>query len=246
MLLAAIDAEPGEVFLISPWLRDVGLPVAGLGHFVSVFGGYRDTVTLGDLLSVVASRHRLTVVTRTPGELVPLARLRTLHEVLRSRAAMIAEEAIRDYDAVDRAVAALTAQTDVLTEEVLQHAPTLALGRSLRERGADFRVLDRLHAKLLWTAAGGLLGSANFTAAGLARNEELMVEVTAPVEHRQLGDVAKDFASRATPVDDYDLRPALRRARVHPPELRAWAEGLRSEDRPGLEPLLRELLTYLR
>lgn len=246
LLLAAFDAEPGEVILVSPWLRDVELPVAGLGHFASVFGGHRETVWLREVLGLVVSRHRLTIVTRTPGELIPLARLRALRDVVRSRMAIAAEEAIHDYDAVDRAAAVLTGQADALSEEVLRHAPTLELGSLLRERGADLRFLDRLHAKLLWTPAGSLLGSANFTAAGLARNEELMVEVTAPVEHRQLGGVARGFAARATSAEDYSLWPALRRARLQPSELHAWAEGRQGDRRSELEPLLRHLLTYVR
>jgi phosphatidylserine/phosphatidylglycerophosphate/cardiolipin synthase-like enzyme len=244
LLLAAIDAEQGEVCLVSPWLRDVELPVAGQGHFASVFAGHRDTVWLSELLGLVASRHRLTIITRTPGELVPLAQLRTLHEVLRTRVAIAAEEAIRDYDAVEYAVAALTRQANALSDALLQHAPTLSMGSLLAQRGADVRFLERLHAKLLWTPAGSLLGSANFTAAGLARNEELMLEVTSLAEHQQLREVARDFARRASAAGRYSLSPALRRFRLTATELRAWTEGPMKQ-RTELHGLLRQLLAFI-
>jgi phosphatidylserine/phosphatidylglycerophosphate/cardiolipin synthase-like enzyme len=246
LLLAAFDAEPGEVWLISPWLRDVELPAAQLGHFSSVFAGHRDAVTLRELLGRVASRHRLTIVTKPPAELVPLREVRTLQELLRSRAAIVAEEAIRDYDAVDRAIAALTRQAEAVAAAVLQHAPTLELAWSLQERGAEIRFLDRLHAKLLWTPAGSLLGSANFTAGGFGRNEELMVEVTTPADHRHLGEVARGFAGRATPATAYSLWSALRRSHVSPAELESWSEGLFREHHPGVYELLRHLLTFIR
>jgi hypothetical protein len=243
LLLAAFDAEPGEVWLISPWLRDVELPASGIGHFASVFGGHREHVLLSELLVRVASRHRLGVVVKPPGELVPLRAVQQLVQVAEARNALVREAGISDYVAAEQAMAALAGQAAALSAQVTMHADTLRLCRTLHDRGAEVRFLDRLHAKLLWTGAGTLLGSANFTHGGFGSNEEIMVEVTTLKEHLELGETARDFAGRAVPISAYDLRGALAEAGVSEAQLRGWPASLGHADLPA--ELLRELSTFL-
>lgn len=246
LLLAAFDAAPGEVVLVSPWMRDVELPTAGIGHFSSVFGGHRDRVVLSEFLGRLTGRHRVTLVVKPPAELVPLADVRRLVDVVEARAGLLAEEELRDYDATERAVQALNAQAEALEAAVTIHAATLRMGWALSEAGADLRFLDHVHAKLLWTPAGALLGSANFTQGGFGRNEELMVEVTTPAEHGRLGNTARDIATRATGAHEYDLRAPLRKATVSDANLAAWSERLEAGGRPRAADLLRQLRRFVR
>jgi phosphatidylserine/phosphatidylglycerophosphate/cardiolipin synthase-like enzyme len=244
LLVDALDAEPGDVWLISPWLREVELPVPG--HFASVFGGHRDQVPLTELLGRAVQRHRLRVVTKPPAELVPLREVRRLAGLLDARTRIMAEERIRGYEAVDRAVEALNAEAAVLAAYVVRHAATLRIGWELRERGAELFFLDRLHAKLLWTPAGALLGSANFTGGGLGGNEELMVEITGLEEGLQLADAAQVLQHRATDAGSYDLGPALRQADVRQEEFLAWPDQFAVAGHAALAELLRSLRRALR
>jgi hypothetical protein len=243
LLLAAFDAEPGEVWLISPWLRDMELPASGIGHFASVFGGHREHVLLSELLVRVASRHQLGIVVKPPGELIPLRTIQQLVQVAQARNALEAEDGISDYMAAEQAIAVLAAQVAALSAEVTMHADTLRLCRTLLEHGAKVRFLERLHAKLLWTGAGTLLGSANFTHGGFGSNEEIMVEVTTLNEHLELGEAARGFAERAVSMNKYDLRGALRAAGGSETQFRSWPRILRDGDLPG--ELLRELTAFL-
>ena len=245
LLLAAFDAEPGDVWVISPWLRDVELPVAGIGHFASIFGGHREQVRLSELLARLTARHRLTLIVKPPEELVPLREIRRLLDVVEIRAEIQKEMGIRDYDVVDRAMQTLHSQADALAAAAMQHADTLRMAWMLREQGAELLFLERLHAKLLWTPAGSLLGSANFTGGGFGANEELMVEVTTTDEHRGLEGAARGFAERATAAAMYDLAPALRRVDVGAPEFRAWADRLAAAGQDPLCELLRQLSSLI-
>lgn len=65
--------------------------------------------------------------------------------------------------------------------------------------------VDRLHAKLLWTPRGALVGSANFTNGGLVSNEEVMLEVTDRTAHAALLATGRAMASRALPAERYRL-----------------------------------------
>ena len=243
LLLSAFDAEPGEVWLISPWLRDVELPASGIGHFASVFGGHREHVLLSELLVRVASRHRLGIVVKPPGELVPLHAVQQLVQVAEARNALMQEAGISDYVATEQAMSVLAGQVADLTTQVTMHADTLKLCRTLHNRGAEVRFLDRLHAKLLWTGAGTLLGSANFTQGGFGSNEEIMVEVTTSKEHLELREAARDFAGRAVPISAYNLRGALAAAGVSEAQFRGWPASLGDDGLPA--ELLSELNTFL-
>jgi hypothetical protein len=241
LLLAAFDPEPGDVWVISPWMRDVELPVADLGHFASVFGGHREQVRLSEMLARLAARHRLTLIVKPPGELVPYGEIRRLLEVVETRTQIQGERGIQDYDVVDRTLQTLKAEADALAAAAMQHADTLRMAWMLREQGAELLFLERLHAKLLWTPAGSLLGSANFTNGGFGGNEELMVEVTTADEHLGLEGAAREFAAHATPAAVYDLAAALRRVDVSVPEFRTWTSRLAAAGQDPLAELLRQL-----
>ncbi|HEX7239489.1 MAG TPA: hypothetical protein VF263_04410, partial [Longimicrobiaceae bacterium] len=211
-----------------------------------VFGGHRDQVPLTELLGRIVQRHRLRVITKPPAELVPLQDVRRLADLLEARARILAEERIRGYEAVDRAVEALNAEGAVLAAEAAKHAATLRIGWELRERGAELFFLDRLHAKLLWTPAGALLGSANFTGGGFGGNEELMVEITSLDEGQRLAGAARELQRRATAAGAYDLGPALQQAKVRREEFLAWPDQFAAAGYTELADLLRSLATAIR
>lgn len=246
LLLAAYDAEESDVVLVTPWLRNVELSVHDAGHVDSVFGSRRDRVTLAELLGRLATRHRVSVVTKPPAELVPLTSAQRLARVVAARHAMSADAGVLDYDVADRALTVLDAEAEALENEVMMHAETLELGLVLRGVGANVRYLDNLHAKLLWTPVGAMLGSANFTHGGFGKNEELMVEVTTPTENRQLGDTARALVARGTPAAAYDLRPSLRRADVDASDVLAWPAGLETGGREKAAKVLRSLHSMIR
>ena len=69
--------------------------------------------------------------------------------------------------------------------------------RDLRAAGASTYFLKRLHAKLVWSPTGALMGSANLTNAGLTYNDELMLEVNTPGEpHSRLGEAARALLAK--------------------------------------------------
>ena len=239
LLLAAIDAESADIWLITPWLRDVDLPIGEQGHFVSVLGGQRDTVRLAELLLRLARAHRVHVVTKPFDELVPLVRVRRIGELLDDRDALSSDPEAREYESVERALITLGDEISALASEVTRHAEMVALLQSLSEQGIEVYVLPNLHAKLLWTPAGAMLGSANFTYAGVGHNEELMVEVSDPRHLADLRAAAAEFAERGMRLADDSIRPALARALLSPAEFR------RLGDRLGAEPALSELASLV-
>ncbi|CAA9370272.1 MAG: hypothetical protein AVDCRST_MAG68-5677 [uncultured Gemmatimonadetes bacterium] len=244
-LLDAFDAPPGDLLLISPWLRDVDLPVADAGHFSTVFGGHRERVALSELLGRLVARHRVVVVVKPPAELIPLDRLRRLVQVLAARAALLAEVRIRDFDVTERTAVTFGTEAEGLEQEFTKHAATLHMVSALRATGAEIRFLDNLHAKFLWSRAGAMLGSANFTNAGFGRNEELMVEITTREEHERLGATALEFVGRATAAAAYDLGAGLRSAGIQPAQFHEWPSVLEVGGRAQAASLTRELQTFL-
>lgn len=210
LLLAAFDTEPSEIWLVTPWLRDIVLPVADQGHFASLFGGQRDEVRLVELLARLGRRHRIHVVSKPFDELVPLRTASRIRELLDDRDRLRADEDVRAYEVAERVLATLGEEIAALSRIVTQHADTVNTLAGLVERGVNVHVLPRLHAKLLWTPAGAILGSANFTHGGMAVNEELMTEVSATNQLSDLLAAAQGFAERGAALDGYSLRPSLR------------------------------------
>lgn len=239
LLIETRDAPPGEIWLISPWLRDVSLPVRG--HFASVFGGHREQVPLSEILARLARRHRLTVLTKPPAELIPLAQVRRLADLVETRSQMLAEEEVQGYEVVNLALEALKREAAALAAEATRHAETLRMGRVLSSHGAQLFYLERLHAKLLWTPAGALLGSANFTGGGFGVNEELMAEVTTDREKALLADAAGELVRRGVPAAEYDPGPALRKLGIAPWQLLEWRARFSTAGYAELDDLLHSL-----
>lgn len=233
LLLAALDTEASDVWLVTPWLRDVMLPIADQGHFASVFGGQRDEVRLAELLVRLGRRHRIHVVSKPPHELVPLRKASRIRELLDDRDLLLADENVREYEAAERALRTLGDEIAALGQEVTQHAETVNMLAELAEHQVDVHVLPNLHAKLLWTPAGAILGSANFTHGGLAVNEELMIEVSVDEQLSELSATAKTFAQRGLRLADYSLRPTLIRLGATVQEFRDLA--VRFTQEPSLQ-----------
>jgi hypothetical protein len=229
VLLAALDAEPSDLWLVSPWLREIALPIADHGHFASVFGGHRDEARLSELLERLARRHAVHLIAKPPDELVPLDVVRRIGELLDDRDLLLRDAEAREYETVERALTALGDEVAALGRDVTRHGETLRMLTGLAELGVDVAVLPNLHAKLLWTPAGAILGSANFTYGGFAVNEELMVEVSVGGQLEELRATAERFRERAVRLAAYSLGPALRRfglggARFHALVARVAAE----------------------
>lgn len=214
LLVDTCDVERGDVYLLSPWLCDIVLPLGDLGHFASLFGGHRIEVPLSEVLVRVAERHRLHVICKPPDELVEFADISRLLQKIDTRARLIAEEDFRDYAISDDLVEDLNNDIGHLATRVLNHAPTLHLIQQLESAGANTYFLPRLHAKFLWTPVGALVGSANFTNGGFFRNDELMLELSDMRSHSELRIAAEDFARRGVPRLRYSLAEACRRQRI--------------------------------
>lgn len=99
---------------------------------------------------------------------------------------------------------------------------------------------------LLWTLAGALFGSANFTGGGFGGNEELVAEITALEEGQRLVGAAREIQRHPTEVGSYDLQPALRQAGVRREEFLAWSERFGAAGHTALAELLRALATASR
>jgi NgoFVII restriction endonuclease N-terminal PLD domain len=238
LLLSTLDAEAGEILLVSPWIRDIAFRMEdhpGARHVFRHVG----TVRLSDVLGALSSRHAVHVITKPPDELVSadlLSRLRRLDATLQD---IRADTDARGIATVDDAVHAMSEEARALAQEATRHGDGVATALKFREIGAHVSFLAGLHAKLLWTPAGALIGSANFTHAGFERNEELMVEVTTEHEHEELRGAAHEIERRSTPCSTYALRH--RRARTRPARLALELDRWRVCKSSTLYPLLAQL-----
>jgi hypothetical protein len=239
LLLAAVDAEPSQIWLVSPWLRDVELPIGDQGHFASVMGGQRDEIRLSELLVRLRRRHDVHVVSKTIDELVSLNQVRRIAELLAHRDALQEDHDASSYEVTEHAIAGMGEEIAALADEVTVHAEMVSLLYGLADLGINVHVLDRLHAKLLWTPAGAMLGSANFTHGGVAWNEELMVEVSDPDELADLRAVAAGFAARGAPLETSSIRRGLERALIDPDHFQDLPQQF------AAEPMLGEVAALL-
>ncbi|MDL2343412.1 hypothetical protein QOL99_04515 [Deinococcus sp. MIMF12] len=177
LLLQALESEPGEVWLVTPWLKDVEFDLQGAGVQRSVLGTTAPSIGLLSLLERLAHRHDVTLIVKPPHELVDLNVLRDLHDSLLLR------ERLRDPDDFEDAhlQSTLFAERQQLIDQqrraFLNHADTVLNGERVAAAGVRVAYCANLHAKLLWLPNGGLFGSANFTNGGLSFNAELMAEV---------------------------------------------------------------------
>src|SRR5262249_12552624 len=160
ILTQTLAQTAGEVWLISPWLRDVILPLDQVGHFRTLLGGLPDQMRLGELLARIAQKHALHVVTKPPGELVDFAELRRLASKVATRRRLLLEEDLQGLSIVEDLAGDFDLDITGLTDAVTVHFDTIHLGLELQRQGAHLYYRDKLHAKLLATPVGVLVGSA--------------------------------------------------------------------------------------
>jgi phosphatidylserine/phosphatidylglycerophosphate/cardiolipin synthase-like enzyme len=209
LLVRTIAATPGDLFLVSPWLKDVRLPTAAIGSFRAALGGDPDEVPLVEILERAARRHRLHLVTKPPGELVDLELLKRIADKQRSRLRLTENLDLTGMDIIEELTGGIDADIRALAASASKHADTLRISQQLHVVGAKVSYLDKLRAKVLWTPLGAIVGSANFTNGGLLSNEELMLEVTDAAAHAALGDAVRAIVGRAVPSSSYRLRDRL-------------------------------------
>lgn len=204
LMLEALDCAPSEVWLITPWLKNVEFDVRSLGPYRSVFGTHRERITLKDLLRLLGQKHLIHVIVKPPHELVPLPALAEYQLTAEQVRRVQANEDL-DFDLQDEVMRGLRERSAELKREFLNHADTVLFAEELAHLGAQVSYRDALHAKLLWLPSGALFGSANFTNGGLAYNAELVAEVRSDEPLEGLRVAAEDFQAHSWPRDQYDL-----------------------------------------
>ncbi len=205
LLLQALESEPGEVWLVTPWLKDVEFDLQGEGVQRSVLGTPASSTGLLNLFERLVQRHHVTLIVKPPHELVDLGALSGLHESLLMR------EQLRNPDDFEdaRLQATLFAERQQLIDQqrraFLYHADTVLNAERLAAAGVKVAYCTNLHAKLLWLPNGGLFGSANFTNGGLNSNAELMAEVLDTSGLEALRAAAQALLSISVPRQHYLL-----------------------------------------
>lgn len=245
LLVQALATGPNEVFLISPWLKDVRLPLADVGSFRPLLGADPDEMGLGDLLALVSRRHTVHLVIKPPGELVRVADLKRVADKQEVLIRLRDDEELQGLDVVDRVAGELEVDIREMARAAATHIETLRLAHRLRGGGARLYFLDQLHAKLLWTPQATLVGSANFTNGGLITNDELMLEVTDAAAHRSLLEAARSMTSRAVPAEHYHLGRALARVGLSANVISGDGIGRFTEGMPLMADLCLQLAPYL-
>ena len=243
-LVETLAYRDRDVWIVSPWIRDVELPLDELGHVRSLLPEGSTTIRLSVLLTRIAQQHALVTITKPPHELVPLDRLPVLIRKLRQRS-MLLERPPEDPRMAEL-VRTLDEDVGHLARDLTVHRESFSIGRRLAFCGADVRYLNRLHAKATWTPASSFVGSANFTYGGLFANEEMMLEVTDERAHSEVRAALEAITDRATPLSEYNFADALRRQRVSELDV---LESTTSNLLDGLAPLkklLEELSELLR
>jgi hypothetical protein len=243
ILLASLDSEPGRVVVVTPWIGNVRLPIEG--HQATNFGSHLSEATLEEVLARVARHHELHMVVKAPQELVDLHDVERLMVKIERRERLLEEEELAGYAIRDELISDLNDDIAYLADQALRHFGTIELVLRLRERGAKVHFLEALHAKLLWTPLHAFFGSANFTASGFSRNEELSVEVSSRRSHDLLGQAAEGFILRATPADKYDLGKS-EAARTQTTTLSYWAKHIPATTYPHLSSALKQLEQLVR
>jgi hypothetical protein len=236
ILLASLDCEAGRVVVVTPWIKNVRLPIEG--HQASHFGAHLSEATLEEVLARVAQRHELHLVVKAPQELVGLWDVERLVAKVESRERVLQEEELAGYAIRDELIAGLNADIAQLVEGALRHFDTVEFALRLHEHGAEVHFLSALHAKLLWTPLHAFFGSANFTHGGFNWNDELVAEVTDPGVHAKLGAAADGFLFRATALEDFDITLALKREGFSPHVLRGWANRVPRDEYTRLTSML--------
>jgi len=244
ILLACLDCEPGRVVLVTPWIKNVRLPIEG--HQASHFGTHLSEATLEEMLARVARRHELHLIVKAPQGLVGLRDVERLVIKVERRERLLEEEELAGYAIRDELVEDLNADIAQLADSALRHYDTIEFALRMRLHGASAHFLHRLHAKLLWTPLHAFFGSANFTNAGFSWNDELMVEVTEPQMHVKLGRAAEGFLARAVAAEDYDFGHSLKDAMIDKSVFHSFRARIPSADYPRLARALTDLTKMVR
>jgi phosphatidylserine/phosphatidylglycerophosphate/cardiolipin synthase-like enzyme len=244
ILLASLDCEPGRVVIVTPWIKNVRLPIEG--HQASHFGTHLSEATLDEVLARVARRHELHVVVKAPQELVDLRDVKRLVAKVESRERLLTEEELAGSAIRDELIADLNADITQLVDGALRHYDTVEFALRLREYGAHTHFLYTLHAKLLWTPLHAFFGSANFTNGGFSWNDELMAEVTEPQLHAKLGQTADGFLARAVAAGDYDFGQALKAAKFDKATFHSFLSRIPQAEYPHLANALTVLTKMVR
>ncbi|AFZ22350.1 phospholipase D-like domain-containing protein [Allocoleopsis franciscana] len=249
LLVDSLDAM-GEVWLITPWFKDVRLAIAQLGDFASLLGGQREEIELSQLLTRIAEQHRLRVITKPPGELIPFRTLKRLAYKIDLRKRLLEEreeeEDLQGYGIIEEVIEEFNTEIEQLTSATTVHAETIRIGRMLQAKGAELYYLDKLHAKLLWTPIGALIGSANFTNGGLSYNDELMVEITDPTALPKLQLVAQQMGNRAVLAQEYSLNKTLEREEYRVKDYLAFTDSQELQNFPDLQNLLKQINQWIK
>lgn len=246
MLVLLLQFHNKNVWLISPWLKEFRLPIASLGDFRSLVGGQRDEILFTDLLSRIAQENNLFVVTKAPEELIPFAQIKQLEEKLDLKIDFEKEkeEGLAGYTIVDHVIDELNRDIDSLANTTILHSDTIWIGRKLQAQGAKLYYRDKLHTNLLWTPIGALIGSANFTNAGLSLNDEVMLKITTTEELSNLQNTAEQIVKRSIPAQKYNLKQNLEKSGHTINDYKNFLTRPEIMDYPNIKYLLEEILPF--
>lgn len=199
LLVATLDlSEPADVYVISPWMKDVELPIRDIVDTALIRS---DSIRLLPLLQRIASKHRLKVFIRPPAELFQMDLLARLLDLAR-----LLEQSARELEFSPSLLVEkleITLQSDFVAtiESFLVHHDTFKLGKALSNE-AEVYFTPKLHAKILLTPLAALVGSANFTNGGLAYNDEIMLELTGR-DRNALKEAVQGLTKRSTKWERY-------------------------------------------
>lgn len=243
LLVESLEFTGEDIWLISPTLKDVRLAIAQLGDFASLLGGQREEIEFSELLTCIAERNRLRVVTKPPGELVSFQELKRLADKfeLQRRLREEQKDELQGYSIVNEVIEDLNADIELLANAATRHAETICIGRMLQAKGAELYYLDKLDANLLWTPIGVLIGSAKFTNEGLSYNDILMLGFTNSDEWSKLQIVAKQLVDRAVPAQNYSFNKTLEKVGLSISDYRYFLRSKNIDNYPELRQVLEQI-----
>lgn len=109
LLVRSLAVERSDVFLISPWLKDLRLPTTEVGPFRAALGGDPHVLPLAQLLERIARRHSLCLITKPPAELVDLRVIRRINDKQLARRRLTQHVHLTGLDIVDELTAGIDA-----------------------------------------------------------------------------------------------------------------------------------------
>lgn len=244
LLVEAIEYQDQHILLISPWLKDVCLPVSPVGHFASLLGGQREEINLAELLGFIAERNKLIIVTKPPNELIPFENLKLLLTKLELKQRFEEEEDFVGYDIVPTILEEIRSSIDVLIRTIVTHLDTLTLGKWLQGKGGQLFYLEKLHAKLLFAPTGVFVGSANFTNGGLFYNEEIMLEFSDECNYQKFEQAGQTLLNRAIAAKEYSLTRIIEKFSLSIDDIKFLSEHSFLERYSNLRQLLSFIVEF--